>query len=69
MTIKELDNMPVPQAYRILLSELRFGYVNLKEGAAYKHAHSSSISTNTPSTSKILRLSQELADLSSSLPC
>lgn len=69
LTVKELNSMPVADAYRLLLSKLRFDYVNLKEGNVYKHAHSSSISTNSPPTSKILRLSQELADLSSSLPC
>ena len=33
------------------------------------HAHANSISNASPSQNKILRLSQELADLSSSLPC
>lgn len=50
--------MPVADAYRLLLSKLRFDYVNLKEGNVYKHAQSSVISTNSPPTSKILRLSQ-----------
>ncbi len=53
----------------MVLSNYRFGYVDLKENGVYKHAHSGTISTNAPSTSKVLRLSQELADLSSSLPC
>jgi len=61
--------MPVAEAYRLILNKLRFGYVNLKEGNGYKHAHSSVITNNSPPTAKILRLSQELADLSSSLPC
>lgn len=69
LTIKEINSMPVAEAYRILLGGLRFGYINIKEGNTFKHAHSSSISTSNPATSKILRLSQELADLSTSLPC
>lgn len=69
LSIKEINSMPVAEAYRILLRGLRFGYINIKEGNAFKHAHSSSISTANPATSKILRLSQELADLSTSLPC
>lgn len=58
ITIKEINNLPVAEAYRILLSGLRFGYVNLKENNVFKHAHSSSISTSAPATSKVLRLSQ-----------
>lgn len=58
ITIKELNSLPVAEAYRYLLSPLRFGYVNLKEGGVFKHAHSSSISTSAPATSKVLRLSQ-----------
>ena len=69
LTIKEINSMPIAEAYRILLGGLRFGYINIKEGNAFKHAHFSNISTSTPATSKILRLSQELADLSTSLPC
>lgn len=58
LTIKELNSLPIAEAYRILLGGLRFGYVNLKEGGTFKHAHSSSISTSAPATSKVLRLSQ-----------
>lgn len=68
-SLKELDSMSVPEAYRILLGGQRFGYSNFKEGTTYRHAHSGSISNTNPPTSKILRLSQELADLSTSLPC
>jgi hypothetical protein len=50
--------MPVAAAYRYLLEGLRFGYVNLKEGNVFKHAHASSITSSNPPTSKILRLSQ-----------
>jgi len=41
----------------------------MKKGSVYEHCLHTSISTSSPSTQKILRLSQELADLSSSLPC
>ena len=31
MSIKQINEMPLMQAYRILLSNLRFGYINLKK--------------------------------------
>jgi hypothetical protein len=58
LTIQEIDNLPIDKAYRQLLGNLRFGYINLKEGNSFKHAHSSTITLNNPSTAKILRLSQ-----------
>ena len=39
LTIKEINSMPIAEAYRILLGGLRFGYINIKEGNAFKHAH------------------------------
>lgn len=66
--------MPIAQAYRYLLEGLRFGYVDLRKSSGagkdeYNHFYGSSIPKGSPPTVKILRLSQELADLSSSLPC
>jgi len=59
----------LPEAYRKMLGGLRFDYISMKEGTNYKHHWSSLITEATPPAAKVLRLSQELADLSSSLPC
>lgn len=71
ISIKQINEMPLMQAYRLLLSNLRFGYINLKKPntGAYEHAHATSITGVSPSTQKIFRLSQEFGKLSSSLPC
>lgn len=64
--------MPTGQAYRFLLGGLRFGYVDMKKTPGkdeYAHFYASTIPKGSPPTAKILRLSQQLADLSSSLPC
>lgn len=67
--IRELLKLPLPEAYRKMLGGLRFDYISMKEGTNYKHHWSSLITEATPPAAKVLRLSQELADLSSSLPC
>ena len=69
ITLKELKELPLNKAYKILMGNLRFGYVDMRERREFQHYYASSISSGTPSTAKVLRLSQELADLSSSLPC
>lgn len=69
ITIGDIQKMPIGEAYRLLLSGLRFGYVDMKRKEDYAHFYSSTIPKGTPPTAKILRLSQQLADLSSSLPC
>ena len=51
------------------MGPLRFDYVSMKESGSYKHHYSGQISEATPPPIKVLRLSQELADLSHSLPC
>lgn len=56
-TIQEINSMSIDKAYRYLLSDLRFGYINLKDGSGYRHALNSSITDNN-TTAKILRLSQ-----------
>ena len=69
LTIKEINELPIQKGYRLLLGDLRFGYVDLKENGSFQHYYKTSISANVTNQAKILRLSQELADLSSSLPC
>lgn len=66
----EVLKLPLSVAYKKLLGPLRFDSMSMKEGDSYKHYYSTSInnSSSTPPPAKTLRLSQELADLSSSLP-
>lgn len=67
--IGDIIKLPLAQAYRKLLEPLRFDYVSMKENELYKHHFHSTITNAIPPPAKTLRLSQELADLSSALPC
>ena len=63
--------LPIPEAYRTLLKDLRFDYTNMKDTTGnYKHHYASYIGKGpyTPPQTKIVRLAQELADLSTALP-
>ena len=66
----DILNQPLPIKYKYLLKDLRFDYMDIKDQfAKYKHHYSSLISSNyTPSQAKMVRLAQELADLSNALP-
>lgn len=67
--IKEILQKPLAESYRLLLQDLRFDYVSMKENNKYKHHYSSSIQPNyTPSQNKLVRLAQEFADMSTALP-
>ncbi len=68
--IKNILSMPLPQAYKALLRDLRFGYTNMRdEKGKYKHFyHQQAEQDKTTSQSKLIRLAQELADLSNALP-
>ena len=63
--------MPLEEAYHKLLSNLRFDYMSMKSSSGiYSHAFSSEIPSNmSPTVTKLVRLAQEIADLSNSLPC
>ena len=67
------DQMPIEQAYKEALSSLRFDYMCMKDPITqtiFKHYfHSQATQVETQSQAKIIRLAQEIADLSSSLPC
>lgn len=67
MNYKEL---PMDEAYRLLLKDQRFGYISMKEpNGEYVHHWKSSFTEKTQSEpKKMVRLAQEIADLSSSLP-
>ncbi|CAK77506.1 unnamed protein product (macronuclear) [Paramecium tetraurelia] len=65
--IAEILSKNLPEAYRTLLSDLRFSYIDMKVGGRYKHHYSGNISTQI-NQDKIVRLAQEFADMSTSLP-
>ena len=68
--IKGILSLPLDQAYKLLLKDLRFGYTNMRDDKGkYKHFyHSHAFQEKTASKEKLIRLAQELADLSNSLP-
>ena len=71
-SMSEILALPLQQKYRKLLSPLRFGYMDMKSSptsTSYTHYYSYNISQDTTiENSKIVRLAQEIADLSNSLP-
>ena len=67
---KNILSLPLAEKYRILLKDLRFDYMDMYEEGTLNHHYTSSAPTNkNPPAQKQLRLAQELADLSNSLPC
>jgi molybdopterin/thiamine biosynthesis adenylyltransferase/ubiquitin-protein ligase len=77
LTFKENENaiadallLPTDKQYRALLESLRFDYMDMKVGGDYKHHYKSCVAANqTMPPAKMIRLAQELADLSNALPC
>jgi hypothetical protein len=39
-------NLPLAEKYVYLLKDLRFGYMNMKDGTSYKHHYTSHIVSN-----------------------
>ena len=70
--MSDILKLPLPEKYRKLLSPLRFGYMDMKSSptaTSYTHYYSYNISSDTTiENTKIVRLAQEMADLSNSLP-
>ena len=61
--------MPLEKSYPLLLRELTFGYMSMKNiNGSYTHYYSSN-SSGEPTPTKAIRLAQEFADLPRSLPC
>lgn len=56
--------------YKELLKDLRFDYIDMKQSPnKIKHHYSSYFTSNyTPNHNKMIRLAQELADISTALP-
>jgi len=68
--MKSILSLPLPQAYKALLRDLRFGYTNMRDDKGkYKHFyHAQAEQEKSASQNKLIRLAQELADLSNALP-
>lgn len=71
--ISEILKLDLPQKYRKLVSPLKFGYMNMmassSAASSYTHYFSYNISQETSiENAKIVRLAQEMADLSNALP-
>jgi ubiquitin-protein ligase len=68
--ITDALNLPTDLQYRALLQGLRFDYMDMKQGEAdFKHHYKSTAAQNkSPPQTKMVRLAQELADLSNALP-
>jgi len=67
----EIIELPLKEKYFLLLKDLRFDYASFKDTQGkYRHHYSTYLTGNySPPLTKINRLAQELADMSSSLPC
>jgi ubiquitin-protein ligase len=67
--MKNILELPLDKKYRTLMKDLRFDYIDMKDGNRIKHHYSSSFNANyTPNQTKMIRLAQELADISTALP-
>jgi len=68
---KDALALPLPEKYKMLMKDLRFDYMDMKDISSkqYVHHYASNASgkANPPAT-KMVRLAQEIADLSNSLP-
>lgn len=71
-------SLPLEQQYRALLEGLRFDYMSMRDPAStsssgtsdYVHQYKALAAQNEgPPATKMIRLAQELADLSNALPC
>jgi ubiquitin-protein ligase len=65
----EILKLPLEKSYPLLLRELTFDYMSMKNlNGAYVHYYSSN-SSGEPTPAKAIRLAQEFADLPRALPC
>jgi hypothetical protein len=64
-------SLPLSEAYWNLLSSKRFDYMSMKNSSgSYTHFYQADLpKALNPPVSKLVRLAQEIADLSNSLPC
>ncbi len=63
--------MPLEESHRTLCQPLRFKYMNMEKGTTKQMDHyfaNQAKSNANPPTKKLIRLAQEIADLTNSLP-
>ena len=65
----EILKLPVEKSYPLLLRELAFDYMSMKNSNGNLIHHYSSNHSGEPTPAKAIRLAQEFADLPRSLPC
>ena len=65
----EILKLPVEKSYPLLLRELAFDYMSMKNSNGNLVHHYSSNSSGEPTPEKAIRLAQEFADLPRALPC
>lgn len=73
-TLEQILSMPLPKAFFELCSSFRLKKVSLRppnnpSGSYQHHYASNEAGSQIPSSKKLIRLAQELADLTESLPC
>jgi hypothetical protein len=57
--MKNILELPLDKKYRTLLKDLRFDYIDMKDGAKIKHHYSSNFTANyVPNQNKMIRLAQ-----------
>jgi hypothetical protein len=57
--MKNILELPLDKKYRQLLKDLRFDYIDMKDGAKIKHHYSGNFVANyTPNQVKMIRLAQ-----------
>ncbi|CAD8118277.1 unnamed protein product [Paramecium sonneborni] len=68
--LQEILKLPLNESYRLLLKDLRFDYVSFKgQNQQYQHYYEKQITqAPIPTPAKLIRLAQEFADMSNSLP-
>ena len=65
----EILKLPVEKSYPLLLRELSFDYMSMKDSNGKIVHYYSSQSSGEPTQTKAIRLAQEFADLPRALPC
>lgn len=57
--MKNILELPLDKKYKALLKDLRFDYIDMKEGVKIKHHYASNFNPNyTPNQNKMIRLAQ-----------
>ena len=57
--MKNILELPLDKKYRLLMKDLRFDYIDMKEGARIKHHYSGNFNQNyVPNQNKMIRLAQ-----------